>query len=91
VQYYHLEVGNALHRCSRGVLPSYDHIINLNLRIVHSVNTKLLITLTLSKAEDTSLKLLRIGAVKILGVKVVDDVVRLTGKERLPSDVLLLI
>ena len=91
MQDHHLEIGCAGHRCSRGELPSYAQIINLSLAVVLRVNTKLLISLTLSKVEGTSLKPLIIGAVRIQGVKVVDDIVRLAGSERLPGDVLLLI
>jgi hypothetical protein len=91
VQDHHLEVGNAEHRCARGVLSSDAQIINLCLPVVLCVNTQLLISLSMSEIEDTGLKPLIIGAVSILGVKVVDDIVRLAGSERLPSDVLLLI
>jgi hypothetical protein len=91
VQDHHLEIGCAGHRCSRGVLPSYAQIINLSLAVVLRVNTKLLVSLTLSEVEGTSLKPLIIGAVRIQGVKVVDDIVRLAGSERLPGDILLLI
>jgi hypothetical protein len=91
VQDYHLKVGDAVHRCARGVLSSNAHIINLSLAVDPRVNTQLLISLPLSEVEDTSLKTLRIGAITILGVKVVDNVVRLAGSESLPSDILLLI
>ena len=91
MQDHHLEVGNAEHRCARGVLSSDAQIINLCLPVVLCVNTQLLISLSMSEIEDTGLKPLIIGAVSILGVKVVDDIVRLAGSERLPSDVLLLI
>ena len=91
MQDYHLEVGNAEHRGAGGILASYTHIVNLSLAVVQSVNSQFLISLSLSEGEDTSLKPLIIGAVSILGVKVIDDIVRLAWSERLPSDVLLLI
>ena len=91
MQYYHLEVGNAEHRSAGGVLSSYTHIINLSLAIVPCVNIKLLISLSLSEVEDTSLKLLIIGAITMLDVKVIDNIVRLAWSKCNPSDVLLLI
>jgi hypothetical protein len=91
MQDYQFEVRKALHRSSRGVLSSNAHFINLSLAVVLRVNSHVLFSLPLSEVEDTSIKFLRIGTVTILGVKVVDDVERLTGNERLPSDVLLLI
>jgi hypothetical protein len=91
VQDYHLEIGNAEHRGAGGVLASYTHIVNLSLAVVPSVNSQLLISLSLSEVEGTSLEPLRIGAITMLGVKVVDDIVRLARSECLPSDVLLLI
>jgi hypothetical protein len=91
MQDYHLKVGDAEHRCTRGVLSSDAHILNLSLAVVLRVNTQFLISLTLSEVEDTILKTFRIGAITIQGVKVVDDVVGLAWSERLPCDVLLLI
>ena len=91
MQDHHLEVCYAGHWCSRGVFTSYAQIINLSLVIVLRVNSQLLIFLSLSKVEYTGLKPLRIGSVSILGIKVVDNIVRLARSERLPCDVLLLI
>jgi hypothetical protein len=91
MQDYNLKVGDAVHRCARGVLSSNAHIVNLSLAVVLRVNTQLLISLPLSEVEDIGLKTLRIGPITILGFKVVDNVVRLAGSESLPSDILLLI
>ena len=91
MQDYHLEIGNAEHRSAGGVLASNAHIVNLSLAVVRSVNSQLLISLSLSEVEETCLKPLIIGAVTMLGFNVVDDIVRLAGSKRLPSDVLLLI
>ena len=91
MQYHHFEVGKGRHRCARCVLPSYAHFVNLSLAVILCVQAQLLISLSLSEVEDTGLKPLRIRAITILGVKVVDYVVRLAGSEGLPSDVLLLI
>jgi hypothetical protein len=71
--------------------PSYAQIVNLCLIVVLCVNSQLLISLSLSEVEDTGLKPLRIEPVSILGVKVVDYVVRLAWSECLPSDIQLLI
>jgi hypothetical protein len=68
MQDYHLKVGDAEHRCTRGVLSSNVHIVNLSLAVVLRVNTQLLISLSLSEVEDTSLKTLRIGPITIQGV-----------------------
>jgi hypothetical protein len=91
MQDYHLKVGDAGHRCARGVLPSNAHIVNVGLSVITSVNTQPFISLSLREVEDTSLKLLRIRAITILGFEVVNDVVRLARSESLPSDYLLLV
>jgi hypothetical protein len=91
MQYHHFEVGKGRHRCARCVLPSYAHFVNLSLAVILCVQAQLLISLSLSEVEDTSLKLLRIGAITILGFEVINDVVRLARSESLPCDVLLLI
>ena len=85
MQDYHFEVGNACHRCARGVLAYNTHIVNLSLSVVSCVNTQLLISLTLSKVEDIIIKILIIRPINLLGFKVIDYLMRFTGIEGLPS------
>jgi hypothetical protein len=91
MQDYHFEIGDAGHRCAKGVLAYNAHIVNLSLAVVSSVNTQLLISLTLIEAEDIIIKILIIRPINLLGFMEVDYLMRLAGNERLPSHDMLLI